>query len=103
MSQKIYDVIKQLLTDDVESRSSDKRLIWRFWSYETFGSMLVQELTYTDYLNCTSAETITRARREVQEHHPELQATKGVREARNNKAKKGHQIVFGQTVSKGFK
>lgn len=78
----IYDNVKKLLEKYPECRNSDKKLLWEYWNtYDGYG-----EMTYSRWLKCTSAESITRARRSVQEHHPELQATKEVKEAREQKA-----------------
>lgn len=80
-----YEIVKRILQEKPACRSSDKHLIWTYMTYKArkVGSMVI---TIQDFLNCTPFESITRARRSVQEHHPELQATGQVRKARAIKA-----------------
>jgi len=62
---------------DKETRSSDKLLLWKC----AFGDK--QEITFRDFMNAPTFESVTRARRKVQEQHPELRAVKEVEEQRN--------------------
>jgi len=81
MKVKTYDLIKELLEDHPETRSSDKKLQWKVWTelgYIEDG----YALQYEDFLRATSPETIRRCRQKIQELHPELQATRRVRAER---------------------
>lgn len=89
---KIYDLVKKLLTEDPHTRNSDRLLLWKFWEYE--GYVDGGAITYASFVNTTAAESITRARREVQEHHPELQASQEVQKARNEKQTKSPLFIF---------
>lgn len=77
---KIYDLVKELLYRHRELRSSDKSLLWAVW-YEK-GLIYQGTLSREGFLSAPSSESITRARRKVQENHPELQAVKSVKQER---------------------
>jgi len=81
-----YDTVKKILEEKVACRNSDKHLIWTYMTYKAnkVGSPIID---LRDFLNCTPFESITRARRKVQEIHPELRANDIVKEARAEKAK----------------
>lgn len=89
---KLYDVIKQLLVKYPELRNSDKKLLWSVWHKKG----LVNSFNMIDrdsFYKAPSSESITRARRKVQENHPELQAQKQVQEARKYiESKKGFHV-----------
>jgi len=80
-----YNRVKQILKIYPECRDSDKKLLWRYWQNEFYSSK-PNILFYNDFLKCTSAESITRARRAIQKHHPELQASEPIKKARSKKA-----------------
>lgn len=72
-------VVRRLLTQNPELRDCDKRLVARVWksqvgSYDKLGqiSMLSFLTTYCNTELIASPDSITRARRKVQELHPEL-------------------------------
>jgi hypothetical protein len=96
MRQKSYEVIRNMLIDNPELRSNDRKLIWTYWEYE--GHSKGGIITEYDYLKCTAPETITRCRRKVQENHPELQAKKSVKIARKNKERQGGNFVYREEV-----
>lgn len=89
---KIYDLVKKLLTEDPQTRNSDRLLLWKFWECE--GYVRGGAITYASFVDTTAAESITRARREVQEHHAELQATLEVQKARHEKMTKSPLFIF---------
>ena len=60
-----------------ETRSSDKLLLWKIISKGK------DTITYQDFLNAPSMESITRARRKCQEQNLELKAEKGVEKQRD--------------------
>jgi len=80
-----YNLVKQILEEKVACRNSDKHLIWTFMTYKS-GKSGSPVISLVDFLNCIPFESITRARRAVQQHHPELQATEPVRKGRAKKA-----------------
>jgi hypothetical protein len=82
---KIYDIVKQILERNDNTRSSDKYLIWSVFRRLGYVSMTEDGDEYVkkeDFMECPSFESITRARRKVQENHPELQAVEEVRQKR---------------------
>lgn len=100
---KIYDIVKRMLEDDPRVRSNDRLLIWKVWEYQgavtkndltIFGSD--DHITKSAFLNkkLTAAESITRARRKVQELHPHLSATGNVKAARDQKESMKGNFVF---------
>ncbi len=71
------DKVTQLLTNQPELRDNDNRLIAVFWSYE-IGVDNLHKLSASELLaklsggKLTSGDTITRARRKVQEENEHL-------------------------------
>ena len=57
-----------LLSRDEELRSSDKKLLLRFWEDAGFGLSESQKQTFLE--KCTPAESITRARRALKKDYP---------------------------------
>lgn len=87
MKKKLYDLVKELLTEYPELRNSDKKLQWAVWTRkglvgEYRGAPII---TKNSFYYAPPSESITRARRKVQENHPELQAVKAVKDARDKK------------------
>ena len=80
MKIKLYDTVKTILEDRPRARDSDKELIWTFWSYT--GRLTFTGLSWENFEKAATPESITRARRKVQENHPHLRATKVVEEER---------------------
>lgn len=85
-----------------DTRSSDKRLIWevlrkrglitKIWTEDK----VFEGITWNDLKQAPTFESITRARRKVQEQHPELQAVEDVKKKRDQLAD-GHPInIFSQ-------
>jgi hypothetical protein len=90
--RKLYDLIKELLTDCPELRDSDKKLIWRVW-YETgYASLGIIEVGH--FMHASSTESIRRCRQKTQELNPELRGTKWVQRARNTKAQEKGTFIF---------
>lgn len=78
---KLYDKIKKLLIENPDYRSSDQRLMWRVWEDE---GCATEVMSKHSFLGATTPESITRARRMIQQNHPELQATKRVQNYRKD-------------------
>lgn len=80
----MYDIVKDILVRYPETRSSDKYLIWEV--LRLLGFLEAGQLTWDRFRKTPPLESITRARRKVQEMHPELQANETVREIRRQKS-----------------
>jgi hypothetical protein len=93
---KLYDRVKKMLELDHRLRSDDKALLWsltpRHDSYV---------MTKEEFMSAPTYESVTRARRKVQELHPELQAVKSVRIARMKKELNFPSFVFREELPKG--
>lgn len=87
---KLYDLVLDVLQNQPKTRSSDKALIWEVLRRQgcliTIGSSYGETtvLNYDGFLDAPTFESITRARRKVQEIHPELQAVEQVRQVRKD-------------------
>lgn len=97
----IYDRVLQIMRESEEARNSDKILMWEVWqddltnAYEEIGTTNYSVLDATHFMRwCTTPETITRARRKVQQHHPELRAREEVEKTREEKEKSGGNFIF---------
>ena len=81
---KLYDKIRSMLTVNSELRNSDRKLIWDVMLFEgiilKYGQSFV--IDKRKFMNGVSFESITRARRKIQENHPELQASEEVQKHR---------------------
>ena len=88
---KTYDIVHKLLEDKPELRSSDRKLLWAVWEWQGLAG---KSMTRADFLEGVSAESVTRARRKVQELHPELAATQAVKRFRDIKRKQKGTYVF---------
>lgn len=77
---KLYDTVRELLRKNPSLRNSDKALIWRIWEKE--GLIVNGFITYEKFEKGATPSSIARARRKVQEHHPELQAVDEVKKKR---------------------
>ncbi len=66
----MYERVLSLLQDHPQTRNSDKKLFWRYCV--TYHGMDSDHMTLQFWTNGPSYESITRARRKVQEIHPEL-------------------------------
>lgn len=83
---KLYDLVKKILLRDPQARNSDKYLIWEVYKSKHGDTVRGAFLLNRDrFMDMPPAESITRARRKVQENHPELRARKQVEEARKEK------------------
>jgi len=69
---KTYDRVKTILEKHIETRNSDKMLIWAYWVTEGLAG---DYITAHDFLKVTSPESIRRARQKIQELHSELGPT----------------------------
>jgi len=98
---KIYDLVKQLLTNNPELRNSDKKLIWNVWKYLgliDFDGWITEE----SFMKAPSCESIRRCRQKIQEHHPELQASEEVKKLRKKKQDSKSTFVYREEVKTKF-
>ena len=88
---KLYDVVKNLLISYPELRNSDRKLIWAVcWKKQLVqvdakGFKGLSRMLYMNFLQAPAFESITRARRKIQELYPELRSTKQVIKERRKK------------------
>jgi hypothetical protein len=105
---KIYDIVKDLLIKEPLLRSSDRKLIWRVWETTGFASeeewgektYLHASIIYRDFMKAPMCESITRARRKVQEDNPSLRATDLVQRAREEKEQTKGLFTYHETIEK---
>ncbi len=90
---KLYDQVYELLKNYPELRNSDKKLTWSIWRRE-LKLEPSQPIEYRKYLEATSFETISRARRKVQEAHPELGPSAVIAKSRESKKKSKGAFIF---------
>ena len=75
--------VKELLETNEKLRDSDKKLIWAYWIvYDKAMPTDKTVLTLEEYMKTTPGESITRARRLIQEQIPELRGSEWVQEQR---------------------
>lgn len=72
---KVYDLIKKLLTDRPELRSSDKKLIWAVWEAQGLAKGYITKQDFLD--KAIIPESVRRPRQTIQNRHPELSGGKG--------------------------
>lgn len=88
----IYEIVKDILTKYPATRDSDKKLIWSVWIKQ--GKVVGGKITMDNYLNSEIEESITRARRMVQNDFPELRATPLIQEMRQKKEEEKGTFVY---------
>lgn len=94
MKVKLYNIVKKVLAEKPETRSSDKKLIWEVLKELGFVKFLGEySITYESFMDAPSFETIRRTRQKFQEDGTEFQATARVKKFRKEKqAEKGTHI-----------
>ena len=92
-----YDRVLKILKENKESRSNDNLLEWIY--YSQLGFTENGSFPRSSYLTKPPSETITRARREVQEHHPELQASEEVKAYREEKRQDFPRWLFDEKTN----
>jgi len=95
---KIYDLVKNLLTDNPDLRDSDKKLIWRVW-YEMGLVDNYRFITKDNFMKAPSTETIRRCRQKIQETHPELQSSKWIKAQREKIAEQKGTYIYREEVT----
>jgi len=92
----IYELVKQLLTLKPVLRDDDKKLIWSVWAHQ--GKIVGGKISVDDYLTSEIEESVTRARRMVQNDFPELKASPIIEEARKAKKEDKGSFIFREKV-----
>lgn len=85
---KLYDAVKKILVEIPSTRNSDKSLYWKILEKIglVYGYIDGGTITFKKFLKAPSYESVSRARRKIQEIHPLLRATlPSVRKARKQK------------------
>lgn len=77
---RVHDRVEQLLAGRKEYRDSDKKLLLAFWHTQGLHLTDLQRQIFME--KCTTAESITRARRALRAKYPE---SKAIEEERFNK------------------
>lgn len=95
---KIYDLVKKVLVENKQARNSDKELIWEVFSATTARYLVNHVISRDEFMSMPSFESITRARRKVQENHPELQSDKQILLMRKAKESYGGNFVYHENV-----
>ena len=80
-AKRVHDKVEQILQASEQCRNSDKKLLLNYWHTEGF---YLTERQIEQFLKCTSAESITRARRTLRAKYP---ANETVTNERFNKFK----------------
>lgn len=93
---KLYDKIKTLLKMYPDFRDSDKKLFWDICKRKGLIQStyvmdnVTERITKQDFMYAPAFESVSRARRKVQENHPELRSSKEVQKNKDIKeSKKG--------------
>jgi hypothetical protein len=98
--QKIYDIVKRLLQEQVACRNSDKQLQWQFLRDRNF--VIDSQLSYWSFMNAPSMESIRRCRQKIQEKHPELGPTNSeVVVGRKKKEDTKSTFIYREEVGQG--
>ena len=97
MKLGLYDLVKFLLKQHKDFRSEDRKLIWRVWEHQDL--VYMGAITEENFLESQPIESITRARRKIQELHPELQASEAVRNHRNRTKKQKGTHIYRERVT----
>ena len=98
---KLYDLIKKLLKENPEYRDSDKKLMWRVWAIELNTDTTVNAINYLDFLKVSTPESITRARRMVQQDFEDLRASDNVSRQRKAKQEQKGTHVYREYIFDG--
>jgi len=92
--KKIYYLVKEILTGFPKTRDSDKELLWAVWQRE--GKVKWEKLDHTDFLTATTPESVTRARRKVQQLNVSLRATVATQRKRKEKQQTKGKYIYSE-------
>tara|TARA_R100001244_G_scaffold68988_1_gene56483 strand:- start:2796 stop:3092 length:297 start_codon:yes stop_codon:yes gene_type:complete len=87
--------IKQILVNNPKARESNDVLMASVWNKDIGGGHIL-DLAVLALSKLTSWDSATRAKRKLQEEHPELRGQSyNLRKAKANKVRKDVSILFG--------
>lgn len=89
---KLYDQVKSLLEKYPELRNSDMKLLWSVWYMNNL--VVNGQISRENFYKANSPESITRARRKVQELNEHLSADKDVKLERDKKKQEKGTFIF---------
>jgi hypothetical protein len=92
----VYEIVKYLLTTFPETRDSDKKLLLHYYK----GKKVIVDGVFNEALFMTAVpeESITRARRKIQEKYPYLSASPEIEQQRMFKAEQRGTFIYRETV-----
>ena len=98
---KLYDKVKNLLTDFPEFRDSDKKLFIRIMfesgTLENHGNII--SFDRDRFMSSPSFESYRRCRQMVQANNPELRSSKYIQEQKDKVERQRGTFVFRQQLS----
>jgi hypothetical protein len=100
--ESVYDVVKRILENNPTARDSDKLLCWLVWKEKgllnvgLFGGETINDDRFLRY--ATSPESITRARRKVQELHRSLRPSEKASPWRKRKQDSKGTFIFREPI-----
>lgn len=93
--KRIRDNVEMILEKYPKTRDDDKLLVLQYWNKVDGISIKKKRINVNDILShATTAESITRARRLVQNDRDDLQPTREVKESRVGKERRMRESVF---------
>ena len=98
---KLYDKVRLLLEENKRLWDDDRELIWTVWENAGYvrGDMTI---TYKNFKLAPSTGSITRARRKIQEKHPELRSSEAVKRLRTTLERQKGTHVYRETIQEIF-
>ena len=96
---KLYDQVKEILTETPETRDNDKLLMWTVWRWN--GQVGSEIMRIGQFMAATSPESIRRCRQKIQELHPELAGTERTKSVRLKIAEEKGTHIFREEVKPG--
>lgn len=96
MDIKIMDLVEEELKLDPRTRDSDKFLIWKVMIANGI------HVPYNKFMELPCFESITRARRKIQEQNPELEGNANIKQNRNEKMNMFKQINKPTEINNSF-
>lgn len=95
---KLYDLAKSILEKYPPTRNDDNKLIWVILG--ELGYISNGSISKKDFINAPSFESITRARRKIQELNPELDSNEFVKKAREDIANQKGTHIYRNKIEK---
>jgi len=91
--KNLYDEVKRILEDLPAMRNSDKLLVWEYW--HKHGLIEGESISKASYMDAKSYDSISRARRKVQEDWAHLRSSSFIQAGKDRKeATKGNFVLL---------